>query len=391
MQTAVRDKHINSLPSIFVSFLLLSFHAILVIYINSTFLEQFIPASRVGLIFAAGSLLSIAILFIAPWLIKKIGMYYLTIAMLLLEFFFVGTLAFTKVTTIILVFFILYRGVVASLFYFFDLFLESASKVESKTGRIRGLYLALANTVVIISPTLAGLLLGENHFERVYIVSALFVIPVLLIVIRNFKNESANIESPLGVLKAVPHFVRNKNLRGVLFARTLLQFFYAWMVVYTPVYLYQHMGFDWKEIGFMFTIMLMPFALFQFPAGYLADKKYGEKEILIFGFIVMSLATIGFSLVDIPNFLLITIILFLTRVGASLVEIMTESYFFKKVDEDNSNIISIFRATGPIGYLVGLLIGSLVLYLYSFQILFALLGVIMLFGVYFTVGIKDTK
>lgn len=391
MSTAIRDKHINSLPSIFISFLLLSFHAILVIYINSTFLEQFISASKVGLVFAAGSLLTILILFIAPWLIKKIGMYYITIVMLLLEFFFVGSLAFTKVTALVLTLFILYRGVVASLSYFFDLFLESASKIESKTGRIRGLYLALANTVVVISPTIAGLLLGENNFERVYIVSSLFTIPVLLIVIRNFKGESTKIQSPLGILRAIPHFARVKSLRAILFARTLLQFFYAWMVVYAPVYLSQNLGFSWQEIGFMFTIMLLPFALFQFPAGYLADKKYGEKEMLIFGFIVMGLACIAFSFVSVAHFALITTILFMTRVGASLVEIMTETYFFKKVDEDNGNIISVFRATSPVAYLFGLLIGSLLLYLYSFQVLFFILGVVMLFGVYFSLGIRDTK
>ena len=37
--------------------------------------------------------------------------------------------------------------------------------------------------------------------------------------------------------------------------------------------------------------MLLPFLFFQLPLGHLADKKYGEKEILIIGFVVMGATT----------------------------------------------------------------------------------------------------
>ena len=391
IQRLLEKRHANTLPSIFASFVFFSFHAYFILYINSTFIEQFVSAEKVGLLFSVGALLTIIILFSAPFLIQKIGAYYLTIALLLIEFFSVGFLAFSEITTVTLVLFVIYRGVVSSLIYIFDLYLESASAKEEHTGRIRGLYLALSNTALIISPSIAGLILGEDAFGKVYIASSLFIIPVLLLVIRNLKSEADNIEAPQGVLYAIPVFLKDRNLRSILFARLLLQIFYVWMVVYVPVYLFQVLNFSWKEIGFMLTIMLLPFALLQFPAGYLADKKLGEKELLIFGFIFMATATLVFSLIGAPIFFLLAIILFMTRVGASVVEIMTESYFFKHVDEDDSNLISIFRATSPFSYLIGPLLGSLALSFMSFETMFGILGLVMFAGIIFSLGIKDTR
>ena len=391
IQRLLEKRHVNTLPSIFVSFIFFSFHAYFILYINSTFIEQFVSAEKVGLLFSIGASLTILILFSAPFLIRNIGAYYLTIILLIVEFFSVSFLAFGKNTSLILVFFVIYLGVVASLIYVFDLYLESASTKESSTGRIRGLYLALSNTALIISPSVAGLILGEGSFSKVYMISSLFIIPILLIVIKNLKSEAKNIEAPQGILQAIPVFLRDKNLRNIIFARLLLQIFYVWMVIYVPVYLFQELNFDWKEIGFMLTIMLLPFALFQFPAGYLADKKLGEKELLIFGFIFIATSTLVFSFIGAPIFFLLAIILFMTRVGASVVEIMTESYFFKHVNGDDSNLISIFRATSPFSYLIGPLLGTLALSFMSFETMFGILGLVMFTGIIFSLRIKDTK
>jgi len=391
MRSLVQKRHASVMPSVFVSFVLLSFHSYFILYINSTFIEQFVSAERVGLLFSAGALLTLILLFLGPYLIKTLGTYYLTIILLIIEFLAVGLLTFTKITPVILILFVIYRGALASLFYFFDLYLESASTNESNTGKIRGLYLALSNTALIISPSIAALLLGEDNFSRVYIASSLFIIPTLLIVIRNLKQESLNISVPRGILKAIPAFRKNRNLRNILFARMLLNIFYVAMVVYVPVYLSQELGFSWKEIGFMLTIMLLPFALLQFPAGYLADKKYGEQELLIFGFIFIATSTLIFSFIGTPNFFLITLIMFMSRVGASLVEIMTESYFFKQVDGDDANIISVFRATDPMSYLIGPLLGSLALAYMSYEAMFGILGLLMYIGIIFALRIKDSR
>lgn len=383
------QKHI--MPAVFLSFFLMSFHAYLILYINSTFLEKYISPEHIGYLFSIGAFITLLILFSAPQIIRKFGAFKLTIALFLIEFIAVGFIGFVTITPAIIILFVTYRGVVGTLMYILDLYLESASKKEENTGKIRGLYFTLSNATLIVSPAIAGLIANETNFERVYILSSLFIIPVLFIITRNLRGEAKNIEAPRNMLQAVPVALKDRNLRNILVARTLLQFFYVIMVVYVPVYLLDSLGFSWKQIGFMLTFMLLPFALFQFPAGYLADKKFGEKELLILGFIFVATFTLIFALIGKPIFVLLAIILFMTRVGASVVEIMTESYFFKHVDEDNGGLISMFRATSPFAYLVSPLLGSLALSFLGFEAMFGILGLLMYTGIFFALRIKDTK
>ncbi len=173
--------------------------------------------------------------------------------------------------------------------------------------------------------------------------------------------------------------------------RFLLHFFYSWMVVFSPLYLHEVLGVSWSHIGIMFTIMLLPFALFEYPLGKIADKKIGEKEILVLGFLIISISLAFFAFNPGTSLVLLTLILFLTRTGASMVEIMSETYFFKKIDRADSELISIFRYTSPLAYLIGPLLATIILQMFSYQILFATLSVIVLLGTYFSHEIKDTK
>ncbi len=382
----------SSLLAVFVSFILLSFHAYVIFYINSTFIEQFIQARYVGLLFSAGSILTLLILFYAPTAIRRFGAYSITLFLLVLELIMVLLLSFVSIPPIVLISFVLYRGVLVSLVYFFDLFLENASRIEEKTGRIRSLYLSLSNTALIISPTIAGFLLGETeNYTRVYLFSSFFIIPTLLITARYLRKDSVEIVAHDGMSHAIQTFKQNKDLRNVLWTRILLQLFYAVMVIYTPVYLYTVLGFTWQIIGLMLTIMLLPFLLFQIPAGYLADTRFGEQELMVIGFIIIGFSTIIFALIQTPIFFFLAATLFVTRVGASLVEIMTESYFFKHVNQNNSNIISVFRGTEPVAYIIGPLLATPILIFGTFEHLFIATGLLMFLGILFSLRIADTK
>src|SRR3972149_2289795 len=105
----------------------------------------------------------------------------------------------------------------------------------------------------------------------------------------------------------------------------------------------------------MFTIMLLPFVIVQYPLGKLADK-IGEKELLNIGIIVMSFATLAIPFLGSANFFLWAGVLFLTRVGAAMVEAMTEIYFFKKINTEDSEVISFFRNTYPVAFIFAPLI-----------------------------------
>ena len=102
------------------------------------------------------------------------------------------------------------------------------------------------------------------------------------------------------------------------------------MVIYTPIYLHEYIGFGWDKIGIIFSIMLLPFVILDFPLGKLSDK-IGEKKMLMAGFLIMTSSVLAIPLMTEPLLWLWAVILFMTRVGAATIESLSESYFFKVI------------------------------------------------------------
>ena len=185
----------------------------------------------------------------------------------------------------------------------------------------------------------------------------------------------------------------DKNLRKILALDFLLNLFYVFMVVYLPLHLAHEIGFSRGDIGLIFTVMLLPFVLIEYPLGWLADLKWGEKEILTVGLIITALATLPVAFVTSSSLALWAIILFLTRVGASAVEAMKETYLFKQVSAGDVSVISLSRFMVPAAYLVGSLIAVLGLKTFAFPItyFFILISLLFLLGLYFSLTLKDTR
>jgi MFS family permease len=182
-----------------------------------------------------------------------------------------------------------------------------------------------------------------------------------------------------------------RHIRRILVIDFLLNFFYAVMVVYMPLYLKNQIGLTWNEIGLTFTVMLLPFVLFELPLGKLADRFFGEKEILIGGLIIISLATIACSYLFSPIWFLWAILLFVTRMGAASIEIMKETYLFKKISGTDAGIVSLSRINVPFSYIVGPIFVAPILATFGLRYVFLGLGLVMLLGLIFVFRLKDTK
>ena len=78
-------------------------------------------------------------------------------------------------------------------------------------------------------------------------------------------------------------------------------------------------------------------------------------------------------------------------IGAALVEATTESYFFKHTRDADASVISFFRASRPLAYLLGALLGTLSLLYIPFNYTFVLLGILMLPGIACAMLLKDTR
>ncbi|PIR94738.1 hypothetical protein COT95_02545 [Candidatus Falkowbacteria bacterium CG10_big_fil_rev_8_21_14_0_10_37_6] len=171
----------------------------------------------------------------------------------------------------------------------------------------------------------------------------------------------------------------------------ILRFFYYMMVVYMPIYLHSNIGFDWEQIGAIFTIMLIPFVIFEMPAGQLADKYLGEKEILVLGLIIMVSSTGAIFFIQSASFLVWSAILFMTRVGASLVDAMQDVYFFKLVNKHDMDLINLFRDLRPAAWLTSSVLAVVILQFFTVEYLFLFTAIIILLAVRPAMTIKDTK
>jgi len=381
----------NSFAAIYTAAFLSAFHAFILIYINSSFLNQFVSEKTVGALYIIGSLASIAVFIIIPIILRSLGNYLTLMIFAIFEMLVIFGMAFIKETAIIIPLFIAYWVASQIIFINIDIFFESYQKKESDTGAKRGVLMTIINSALVLSIFIVGFILKDSEFWKVYLASALALALFLFVIFIKFRKFKDLAYENFNILNTLKRIYKNKNITNIFIAQLFLKFFFSWMVIYMPIYLHDYIGFDWPKISIIFTIMLLPFIIFEIPVGKIADIHFGEKELLSAGFIITAIFTIIISFISIKSFILWAIILFATRVGASLIEITTESYFFKHVKGDDADIISFFRINSPLAYIAGPIAAIISLQFLPFQYIFLALGIIMFVGLKYSFALKDTR
>lgn len=376
---------INSSKKIKIVFLvgfLFSFHLAITSYINSTFLSNFLKEQKVGLIYALASASAIVALLLMPRVLKRTGSYIFLLSVSLLSALSLFLISFAESTLGIVLLFIFYFTLNNLIIFILDEILQIFSK-NSIVGRIRGLYLTIINSAWVLAQMFSGEFLGGSPFNTFYLFASGIMLLFFVIVLLSFKNTKDPNYDKLPITKSVGKFFKDKNLARSYKISFLLQFFYSWMVIYTPIYLFAHLGFSWKEISGIFTIMLLPFVLLEYSLGRYSDK-IGERAMMMVGFLIISLTTMSLFFITKHSVLIWGLVLFGTRVGAATIEVMSDSYFFKHIAKENDEFIGVYRNTGPMAYIVAPLFASGLLFIVpAFNFIFLILGAIMLSGVYF--------
>lgn len=250
--------------------------------------------------------------------------------------------------------------------------------------------MALCSLAWIIAQLALGTFLGEFSFRIIYLVSFALMLLFFLISYVRLRNIPDPNYDKMNAKKYVGKFFKNKNLFRAYSISFLLQFFYCWMVIYTPIYLSLHLGFSWKEIGLIFAVMLLPFSILPFPLGRYADK-IGERKMLMFGFTIASLATLSLFFIYQPVVWLWALLLLTTRIGAATIEVMSDAYFFKHIQPENEEFVGVYRSASPVAYIFGPLLAFIIFsFVPSFNFIYLVLGAIMLYGVYLASTIKKS-
>ena len=273
-----------------------------------------------------------------------------------------------------------------------DIFLEDIS-TNKRTGATRTAFLTIANTAILFGPLIAGQLIGNGeNYHLAFFASIIISIVVLGILIFTHKYLSDHVAyNRRHLIELFTIIQRNKNMFHVFILSFVLKLFYCIMVVYTPLYLHSVLGFSWSTIGIIFPIILIPFVLFELPAGKLADKYIGEKELMILGMSIMAVSTGLIFYINSTSAVVWTIVLFATRIGASLNEAMQEVYFFKIVNKEDADIINLFRDMTPAGWLFGSALAVTVLKFLDIRYVFMSLAIIIAFSLVSAFKLKDTK
>lgn len=374
-------------------------HLTFVVFVNSSFMADRIGEHWVGFLYVIGSLLAIGSFFSVSHLLARIGNYRVLIVASALEILTLIGLSSAHETATLVLLFVMHLAVYPVIFFTLDVFLESYTQPEDgegdQTGGVRGVYLAIANASFMIAPLLVGWIVGvEERFSIVYAFSAALLVPFLALIALRFRRfidpayHTIDFRSLVPTLRSV---LANKNLSGVMFAHYLLRLFYAWSIVYLPLYLHSHVGFSWPEIGIILTITLSPYVLFEIPIGRIADRWLGEKEMMGVGFVILGGTFGAVSVMETASIIPWIALIFLAEVGATLVEITSESYFFKQVSDSNANLISLFRTIQPAAYVTGVFVASLFLLFVPLKLLFLVFGGAIILGLYGALSITDTR
>jgi MFS family permease len=389
-------------------------HLVLPVYVNSSFLSTFTDERTVGILYTVGSIVTILGLFSIEKILQRFGNYRTSIALVLIQmvlfYGFVTANSFLMISII----FVLSSAVVALIGFNLDVYLETYTEVRH-TGGVRGLYMAINNSAWILAPLIGAILVASGtattglvaagssagtavigaigsigaNYRSVYI-AALAILFILLFLmyknLRHFKDPLYNHDSLRTTLLRV---FKNEDLSKLFAANLILNIFYDWMIIYMPIYLHQTVGFGWDQIGIILTIMLLPFVIFQFPAGKLADAGWGEKKIMSFGFFILGVTTCALAFITGANLIVWAAALFATRIGASIAEVMIEAYFFKKVPPADADLLGSFRITRYGAYIIAPIITAIGLAYTTSANLFIILGLIVLWALRYSLTITD--
>lgn len=378
------------LNKLFIANILISLHYALIIYINSSFLSTYFTAGQVSALYIIGSILDATMLLNASRILEKIGSHRFLIYSITFELLSTVGLLLSANAFLVSLCFLVHVFNISLILFNMDVLIEGSSKNEGLTGSIRAAYLTITSICIVIAPSIVSLLVIDSNYSFVYLLSSIFLLPLYYFV-NHFRKVESKPRKHIIIKETILQYLKDKNIFDIAVSNFLLQLFYGFMVIYMPIYLNQYIGFSWSEIGIIFTIMLLPFVLFELPVGELEDYKYGEKEFLAIGFVIISLSTTFMSFIDTKSFWTWTIMLFISRIGASFVEISSESYFFKHVDENSTDIISFFRVVRPIAFIFAPIVATVSLQLIPFQYLFIVFGSFAVIGTKYALALKDTR
>lgn len=367
----------------------LGFFDAFLLYVLSSYFLQIVDESRISWFYlVAFGLVLWFLTRLQPW-VQHFGsvriLLVLLVGLISLSFF-LATQTPSWIGAVVLVGFMACNTLVWSVM---DILVEDFS-TDQFSGRVRGLYLTILNLGLLLAPLLSTRTLDQFGHAGIFFglgVGYSFLFLLTLITLRQHDTVK---REPIAFWNTLRRAFKNNNIAIIYFLSWILEFFYVIMIIYAPLLLLGR-GLDWQTIGVIFTVMLLPFVLIQYPLGILADKAWGEKEMLIAALTLMALATWFFGVTSTNSVLLLGVILFATRVGAAALEILRDSYFYKQIDAADTDLVAFFRTARPMANIIGACFALGMLHWLPIHTLFVAVAALTAFSIIAAYFLPDTQ
>ncbi len=371
---------------------LYALHYAIPLYATSSYLHSYFGSSHVSAIYVAGSLLALIASLSLSKSIKRFHTYNFTFGIALAEIVTVIIFGHTNNPYLLPVLFTIHYVLQILLFICLNIFIESFS-AHAKVGSIRGLFLAILSFGILISPMIGGTILKISSFSILYTVAALTLVPYLYFLYKFLHHVREPAYHSLEIFSTLKKVLKDKNLRAALIAELVVHSFYAVMIIYSPLYL-ATLGIPLTTyLTIILPLALLPLVILPYELGLLADRKFGEKEMLIIGLLILTVTTFLCVIVTSQDVRVWVLILLTSRIGASFVETMAFSYYFKKADKQDPSLTALFINMHGVGTLLVATVGVLVapFLVERPQLMFVILGCAIVWSIAYVLPMKDTR
>ena len=371
---------------------LYALHYAIPLFATSSYLHQYFNSTIVSATYMLASMCGLIASLSISKSIKRFHTYSFTFGLAFAEIVVVILLGHSNNHYLLPLLFIIHFILQNLLYICLNIFIESFSN-HAKIGSIRGFFLAVLNLGILMSPLVGGTILSLFSFQTLYTVAALTLVPYLFFLHKFLLHIKEPAYHSVNVFEAAGRAFKNKNLRAAIIAELVVQSFYAVMIIYSPLYL-TALGIPLTTyLTIILPLALLPLVILPYQLGLLADKKFGEKEMLIIGLLILVVTVFLCVITTTTDIRVWVLLLLVSRIGASFVETMAFTYYFKKVDPHDPSLTALFINMHGVGILIVGTVGVLVAPFLGErpQLMFIILGCAILWSISYVLPMKDTR
>lgn len=385
------------LTIVYFSTVFYALHNFITYFIFSDYLSQYFNRFELSMVYTLSAFISILISNFFGDFLKKFTNYKTLVTVLVLQFIATLFLAFSGSLNIVSISIFSVMHIIFStlIWVCINIFVEEFSDHEN-IGSIRGTVLTLYNLQAIIAPFIAAQFFGLIGYTGIFVLSAVTLLPLMYITKHFFDHIKEPKYKHVNLFSSFKMVWENRDIRGVIASSFALNAFYGAINIYLILYLTRILEIPTLlYIGIITPLSVIPFILIPYKLGKYSDEIFGEKKAMIFGMFIMSITmmSVYFFKINSTNIMVWITILFIARLGATMVETENYAYFYKKIDGRSAGLIALFQNMVNIGFLFISFTGAIFIGLLNMDItyIFLITGLIGIISVFIIMRIQDTE